>query len=205
MNEREKMLKGLIYDASDKELEEQRILARQTSIAFNNTSEYQKDKRYNILKELLGAIGENVEMYPNINFDYGCNTYIGDNCYFNFNCTILDCAEVRFGNNVFVGPNCSFLTPVHPLLASERNFREDENGKKYVLEYCKPIVVEDNVWFGGGVIVNPGVTIGHDTVIGSGSVVTKDIPSGVIAAGNPCRVIREITEDDRVLTSEILI
>lgn len=198
MTEREKMVAGLLYDPSDIELENQRNIARQRSIDFNRTNENQKEERIEILKSLVGHLGENVEIYPNINFDYGCNTYIGTNCYFNFNCTILDCAEVRFGNNIFVGPNVSFLTPIHPLLSSERNIRVEENGRKYLLEYCKPINIEDNVWIGGDVTVNPGVTIGHDTVIGSGSVVTKDIPSGVIAAGNPCRVLREITEADRI-------
>ena len=143
-------------------------------------------------------MGENVYINQNINFDYGYNTYIDDNSYFNFNCTFLDCAEIRIGKNVFVGPNVSFLTPVHPLLAKERNINIDENGNKYILEYCKPINVGDNVWIGGGAIVNPGVSIGNDTVIGSGSVVTKDIPSGVVAAGVPCRVIREITESDSI-------
>lgn len=198
MTEREKMVDCLIYNPSDEELEKIRTFARQSSAKFNNTDDTEKEKRQEILKKLLGSIGDNVQMYPYINFDYGCNTYIGDNCYFNFNCTILDCAEVRFGNNVFVGPNSAFLTPVHPFLARERNFKEDKNGKKHIVLYSKPISIEDNVWFGGGVIVNPGVTIEHDTVIGSGSVVTKDIPSGVIAAGNPCRVIREITDEDTI-------
>lgn len=137
-------------------------------------------------------------MYPNVRLDYGCNTYIGSNCYFNFNCIFLDCAEIHVGDNVFVGPNVLFLTPIHPLLAEERNRRVDRDGHIHLFEYCKPIEIESNVWIGGGAIVNPGVTIGHDSVIGSGSVVTKDIPSGVIAAGVPCKVIRKVTEEDKM-------
>lgn len=198
MTEREKMVGCLLYTPTDEELERLSTFARQSSAKFNNTDDTEKEKRQQILKDLLGSIGTNVQMSPYISFDYGCNTYIGNDCIFNFNCTILDCAEVRFGNNVLVGPNSAFLTPVHPYLSRERNYKTDENGKKYILLYSKPINIEDNVWLGGGVTVNPGVTIGHDTIIGSGSVVTKDIPSGVIAAGNPCRVIREITEEDTV-------
>jgi maltose O-acetyltransferase len=198
MTEKEKMLSGKLYKTSDEELVKQRDLARNVSALYNQTTEDQKERRQEILKGLLGSMGEGVEIFPSVQFDYGCNTYIGDNCYFNFNCTFLDCAEIRIGNNAFIGPNVSFLTPIHPLLARERNVQVDENGQNYMMEYCKPITVEDNVWFGGGVTVTPGVTIGHDSVIGAGSVVTKDIPPGVIAAGLPCRVIREITEQDSI-------
>jgi len=198
MTEREKMLSGKLYKTSDEELVKQRDLARNASSRYNSTTEEEKKERQEILKGLLGHLGEGVKIFPSVQFDYGCNIYIGDNCYINFNCTFLDCAEIRIGNNVFIGPGASFLTPVHPLLAEERNVRVDENGQKYMMEYCKPITIEDNVWFGGGVTVTPGVTVGHDTVIGAGSVVTKDIPSGVIAAGVPCNVIREITEQDRI-------
>ena len=111
----------------------------------------------------------------------------------------MDCAEIRLGDNVFVGPNTSFLTPIHPLLARERNIRIAPDGHTYLLETCRPIMVESNVWLGGSVTVMPGVTIGHDTVIGAGSVVTKDIPSGVVAVGNPCRVLRKITEEDSLI------
>lgn len=198
MTEREKMLNGKIYNTSDPELLKQREFARITAFKYNNTTEEQEQLRQQILKELLGSLGENVKISPLVQFDYGCNTYIGNNCYFNFNCTFLDCAEIHIGNDVFVGPNTLFLTPIHPMLAEQRNMKKDKNGIIYMEEYCKPIVIEDNVWFGGGAIVNPGVTIGHDSVIGSGSVVTKNIPSGVLAAGVPCKVIREITEEDRL-------
>lgn len=197
MTEKGKMLLGKLYNASDIELSKQRILARQAADRFNRTDELEVSKRQEILENLLGSIGSGVEIYPNVRFDYGCNTYIGNNCYFNFNCIFLDCAEIHFGDNVFVGPNVLFLTPVHPLLSEERNRRVDNNGQIHLFEYCKPIKIESNVWIGGGAIVNPGITIGHDSVIGSGSVVTKDIPSGVIAAGVPCKVIRKVTQEDK--------
>lgn len=198
MTEKEKMLSGKLYDTSDTELENLRDIARDASEKYNRTSESEKVGRRKILEELLGAFGAGSEIYPTVKFDYGCNTYIGDRCYINFNAVFLDCAEIRLGNDVFVGPNVSFLTPIHPLLARERNIRTAADGHFYMIESCKPITVEHNVWIGGSVTIMPGVTIGHDSVIGAGSVVTKDIPSGVIAVGNPCRVLREITEADRV-------
>ena len=124
---------------------------------------------------------------PPFQCDYGYNIEIGENFFANFNCIIVDCAKVKFGNHVFIAPGCGFYTAGHPLDVSQRN---------QGLEYAYPITVGDNVWFGGNVSVLPGVTIGSNTVIGAGSVVNFDIPSGVIAAGNPCRVIREITEED---------
>lgn len=198
MTEKEKMLNGFLYDTSDGELVHQRDMARDASERFNRTMESEKEKRLKILKGLLGGIGEDTEVFPTVKFDYGCNTFIGSGCYINFNAVFLDCAQIRLGNNVFVGPNVSFLTPIHLLLARERNLRTAADGHKYMMEYCLPITVEDNVWMGGSVTVMPGVTIGHDSVIGAGSVVTKDIPSGVIAVGNPCRVLRKITEADSV-------
>ena len=196
MTEREKMLSGEWYDTSDPWLVSQRNIARDVSEQYNRTSESEIEMRRSILKGLLGSIGEYTEIYPTVKFDYGCNTYIGARCYINFNAVFLDCAEIRLGNDVFVGPNVSFLTPVHPLLAKERNVRIAPDGHHYMIETCRPITVEDNVWLGGDVTILPGVTIGHDSVIGAGSVVTKSIPPGVVAAGNPCKVIRKITEND---------
>lgn len=198
MTEREKMIGGRWYDTSDPWLAARRDFARDMSEKYNRTLESEWGKRREILEALLGSVGDDVEIYPNIKFDYGCNTYIGHRCYINFNATFLDCAEIRLGNDIFIGPNVSFLTPVHPLLAAERNVRTAPDGHHYMIESCRPITVEDNVWIGGGATVLPGVTIGHDSVIGAGSVVSKDIPPGVIAAGNPCRVIREITQDDAI-------
>ncbi len=198
MTEREKMLSGLLYNPSDPELIRQRDMARNMAAAFNRTAEEEKSKRREILKALLGSMGEWTELYPNVQFDYGCNTYLGSRCYVNFNATFLDCAEIRLGDDVFVGPNVSFLTPIHPLLARERVLRLTPDGQPYTKEACNPISVGDRVWIGGNAVILPGVTIGRDTVIGAGSVVTRDIPAGVLAVGNPCRVLREITEADKM-------
>lgn len=121
MTERENMLSGLLYDPSDPELSRRRDVARNLAAAFNRTTEEEKETRQKILKQLLGSLGEWTELYPNVQFDYGCNTYLGNRCYVNFNSTFLDCAEIRLGDDVFVGPNVSFLTPIHPLLARERS------------------------------------------------------------------------------------
>ena len=198
MTEREKMLAGLWYDPSDPELCRQRDHARDRAEEFNRTTESEKEKRQKILKALLGSMGQYSEIYPYVKFDYGCNTYLGDRCYINFNATFLDCGEIRLGSDVFVGPNVSFLTPIHPLRAEERNVRFAPDGHPYTLEACKPILVEDRVWIGGNVVILPGVTIGDRCVIGAGSVVTKNIPAGVIAVGNPCRVLRKVEESDRI-------
>ena len=182
MNEKEKMLNGLLYDASDKTLLDERIKSKTLCQEYNSLSPTDKDKKQSILKELLGKTGKNFLIEPSFYCDYGYNIKLGENFYSNHNLVILDVAEVTFGDNVFIGPNCGFYTPEHPLDTETRN-----KG----LEYAKPIKVGNNVWFGGNVAVLSSVSIGDNTVIGAGSVVTKDIPSNVIALGNPCRVIRE--------------
>ena len=148
------------------------------------------------MHEILGTCGEDAYMEPDIRFDYGCNTHTGKNFYANYNCVILDVAEVRIGDDVMFGPNVTIATPVHPLLARERKMRTRADGSKYDLEYAKPITIEDGVWLAAGVTVTGGVTIGAGAVIGAGSVVTRDIPAGVVAAGVPCRVIRKLSEED---------
>lgn len=199
MTEREKMLSGQLYDPSDEELVRLRRRAFRLVEQFNRLQKEDTADQREILLALLGGIGENVTFRAAVRFDYGCNTYIGDNCYFNFNSVFLDCAPIHIGSNVMAGSGASFFTALHPLLAEERNVRTDETGRRYNLEYAKPITVEDDVWLGGGVIVNGGVTIGRGAVIGSGSVVTRDIPPGVLAAGVPCRVIRPVSEADRMM------
>lgn len=198
MTEKEKMLKGFIYDTSDPELVKLRKIARDIARKFNNTTEDEVEIRKSLLKEVLGKIGEGTEINPDIKLDYGCNIYIGDRCYINFNSVFLDCAEICLGNDVFVGPGVSFVTPIHPMISSERNARLKNDGSYYMLEYAQPINIGDNVWICSNVTILPGVSIGSNTVIGAGSVVTKDIPSNVLAVGNPCRVIRNITEQDKV-------
>ncbi|MDE7213760.1 MAG: sugar O-acetyltransferase, partial [Anaeroplasmataceae bacterium] len=140
-----------------------------------------------IIKNLFGSTKEHFYLEPSIKMDYGFNIHIGDHFYANFDCVFLDVAPIIFGDHVYIAPRCCFYTAGHPIAAEVRNTD---------LEYGYPIRVGSNVWFGGNVVVNPGVTIGSNVVIGSGSVVTKDIPSNVVACGNPCKVIREITEED---------
>lgn len=155
---------------------------------YNNLSPDKIEERKALLKEILGKTKENFWIEPYFWCDYGYNIEVGENFYANHNVVMLDAAKVTFGDNVFIGPNCSFYTPQHPL---------DVETRIKGLEYAFPIKVGSNVWFGRDITVLPGVTIGGNTVIGAGSVVTKDVPSNVIAAGNPCKVIREITEQDK--------
>lgn len=184
LSEKEKMLQGKIYDANgDSELIQERKYAKSQCFTFNQLPPDEADKSHDILKSLLGKTGSTFEILPTFNCDYGYNIELGENFFSNHNLIILDCAKVTFGDNVFVAPNCAFYTAGHPIDATERN-----KG----LEFAYPITVGNNVWIGGNVCVMPGVTIGDNTVIGGGSVVTKDIPSNVIAVGNPCRVIKSI-------------
>ena len=194
MTEKEKMLANQLYDPSDAELVQLRRLARNKMMEFNHLNDDELPKRKEILQSILGHLGKDSFIETGLLLDYGCNTYIGNDCFINYNCTILDCAKVVMKDNVFIGPNVSLYTPLHSLIAKERNMRTDATGRKFDLEYCKPITIEENVWIAGNVIINPGVTIKKNSVIGSGSVVTHDIPEGVLAAGNPCKVIREITK-----------
>lgn len=198
MNEQQKMLSGKIYDPSDKELEKKRMKAHRLSKDYNNTYEDEWEKRKEIIEQLIPNMGENTYLLGPIQFDYGVFTTFGKNCFANFNFTVLDCCPVTIGNDVFFGPNCSIMTPLHPFISDERKMRVKEDGTLYDLEYAAPIIIEDGCWLASNVIVCGGVTIGKGSVIGAGSVVTRNIPSGVFAAGNPCRVIREITSEDSI-------
>lgn len=187
-SEKDKMLAGKIYDANyDQELVAARVDAKELCYDFNHARPSEEAKRQGIIRQLLGRTGNQFEITGPFYCDYGFNIEIGENFYANHNLVILDGAKVTFGDNVFVAPDCGFYTAGHPLDVERRN-----KG----LEYAKPITVGNNVWFGGGVKVMPGVTIGDGAVIGGGSVVTKDIPANMIAFGNPCKPIREITEAD---------
>ncbi|MCM1010081.1 MAG: sugar O-acetyltransferase [Fusobacterium sp.] len=189
MDEKQKMLSGLIYDGNyDEALKQERILCKTLCHKYNNLAPDNVEERKSLLQKLLGSVKENFWIEPPFWCDYGYNIEVGENFYSNHNLVILDPNKVTFGDNVFIGPNCSFYTPQHPLDAETRN-----KG----LEYAFPIKIGNNVWLGGNVTVLPNVTIGDNVVIGAGSVVTKSIPANVIAAGNPCRVIREITEKDK--------
>lgn len=182
--EREKMLAGELYNALDAELVAGRAKARDLCWALNKTLEAEQDERRRILTELIGRGGDSVWMQPPFYCDYGANISLGERVYFNFNCVVLDVCPVKIGDFTFFGPGVQILTPLHPLNAELRR-RE---------EFGKPIEIGSDVWVGGGALILAGVRIGSRSVIGAGSVVTRDIPEGVIAVGNPCRVLREITE-----------
>lgn len=184
MSEKEKMLAGEMYDANyDKELIKERENAKEVCYDYNNLRPSKIEERRELLKKLLGKTKENFLIEQPFVCDYGYNIEIGENFYANHNLTILYANKVKFGDNVFIAPNCGFYTAGHPLDAETRN-----KG----LEYAKPIEIGNNVWIGGNVIVLPGVKIGDNAVIGAGSVVNKDIPANVVAVGNPCKVIKEI-------------
>ncbi len=186
--EKEKMLAEGLYNAGHLSLVEERRRARQLTRLFNQTTEEQKTYRVELLKQLFKQTGEKLYIEPTFKCDYGKNITIGENFYANFDCIILDVAEVEIGNNVLFAPKVGLYTASHPIDATVRN-----SG----LELGKRIKIGNNVWMGANASVNPGVTIGDNTIIGSGSVVTKNIPANVIATGNPCKVIRSITEEDQ--------
>ena len=189
MTEREKMEKGYLYDANyNEEIIKEREKAKDLCFEYNNLKPSDIDNQRAIMSKLLGKTKGNFYVTAPFYCDYGYNIEVGENFYSNHNLVILDGGKVTFGDNVFIAPNCCFSTAGHPLDSEQRN-----KG----LEFAYPITVGNNVWFGAGVIVLPGITIGDDVVIGAGTIVNRDIPSGVIAAGNPCRVIREITEEDK--------
>lgn len=188
MTQKEMMLSGMLYNSRDKELQEDAKRSRRITRLFNNTTEEQGSYRTELLKELFGRTGEHIHIEPPFRCDYGSNTYIGENFYANFDCIILDVAEVNIGNNCLVGPRVCIYTPVHPYDAEIRAIG---------IEMGKPVTIGNSVWIGGNAVINPGVKIGNNVIIGSGSVVTRDIPDDVIAAGNPCRVIRPITKEDK--------
>lgn len=188
MTEKEKMLMGKPYLAFDEELLRERQYAKEILFEFNSLSPKEIEKRNVIIKKLFGKVNDNFFIEPPFRCDYGYNISIGKNYYANYNCIILDCALVTIGDNVLFGPNVSIFTAGHPIYFETRN-----SG----LEYALPVIIGNNVWLGGGVIVNPGVNIGDNVVIGSGSIVTKDIPANSLAVGNPCKVMRQITEKDK--------
>ncbi len=199
MTEFEKMVSGRLYDPNlDSSCQPIALKARKLCQLYNSVPADDFDRRAAILKELVPSQGKNLYLQGPIQFDYGVNTTFGDNCYANFNLVILDCAPVRIGNDVFMGTGVSLLTPVHPFLPSERNQRGNGAGVLSDREYAKPIEIGSNCWIASNVTVIGGVKIGDGCVIGAGSVVTRDIPSGCLAAGNPCRVIRKIGPEDSV-------
>ena len=185
--ERDKMLAGELYDALDPDLVRDRDRARDLCQTLNATRESDREIRRHILLQLFGKGGDTVWMQPPFYCDYGSNIELGERVFFNFNCVVLDVCPIKIGDFTLFGPSVQILTPVHPLEARLRRKQE----------YGKPIEIGSDVWVGGGALILPGVRIGSKTVIGAGSIVTRDVPEGVFAAGNPCRVIREITEEDQ--------
>lgn len=199
MTEHEKMLAGKIYDPFVEGMPEERTKAHRLSQLYNLTSDTDVEIRKAILDELMPNKGEGVYLQGPIHFDFGVNTYMGNGSYANANLTVLDICRVTIGDNVFMGPNVSLLTPLHPLCHEDRNpFFNEKTGLFTEKEYGAPITIGDNCWICGNVTVCAGVTIGEGCVIGAGSVVTRDIPPYSVAYGNPCRVARKITEKDRL-------
>jgi len=186
-SEREKMLAGELYDPMDPDLVEGRNRARDLCQLLNATREAEQEQRRTMLKELFGRGGDTVWMQPPFFCDYGINIELGERVFFNFNCVVLDVCRVTIGDFTLFGPAVQILTPMHPWNAIQR--RQQEFGK--------PVEIGSDVWVGGGAMILPGVRIGSRSVIGAGSVVTRDIPEGMFAAGNPCRVLREVDEGDR--------
>ena len=178
------MLAGEMYDPLDPELLAARTRARDLCQDLNATRETETEPRRRILRDLFGSGGDTVWMQPPFYCDYGTNIELGERVFFNFNCIVLDVCPVRIGDFTLFGPAVQIYTPLHP-------FNPDRRRRE---EYGKPITIGSDGWVGGGAIILAGVTIGSRAVIGAGSVVTRDVPEGVLAAGNPCRVIRAITE-----------
>jgi maltose O-acetyltransferase len=181
--EKEKMLAGELYDALDKQLSDERLQTRLLMKQLNDTREDETESRTEILKQLIPHAGPGLWLQPPFYCDYGTNIIIGEKVFFNFNCVVLDVTYVTIGSRTLFGPNVQLYTATHPI-----DYKERASG----LEYAKPIKIGEDCWIGGSVVVCPGVTIGDRSVIGAGSVVTKDIPADVFAAGNPCKVVRAL-------------
>jgi maltose O-acetyltransferase len=182
---RERMLAGDPYIADDPVLAEESAAALDLMAAYNATSARQRPLRRQLLETLLGAIGEDTEIRPPLYVDYGAHLTVGARCFANFGLVALDVAAITIGDDVQIGPNVQLLTPTHPV---------EPEPRRQKWEAAEPIVIGDNVWLGGGVIVLPGVTIGGNTVVGAGAVVTRDLPANVVAVGNPARVVRSLEQ-----------
>ena len=181
--EKEKMIAGELYESADTELREERMRSKELIYDYNHIRPSELKAREKIIRELFGSVGKGFLIEQPFHCDYGYNIRVGENFYANMGCGILDCAPVTIGDNVMLAPNVNIYTAGHPLDVEQRNAG---------VEYAYPVTIGNNVWIGGNVTIVPGVTIGDNSVIGAGSVVTKDIPANVVAMGNPCRVVREI-------------
>ena len=186
---KDRMLRGELYLADDPVLVAGMARAQALFERFNATGADERDERARLLRELLGSIGADVVIRPPFRCDYGTNITIGAGTFVNYGCLLLDCAPITIGAACQIATNVQLLTPTHPI---------EPGARRAGWEAAEPITLGDNVWLGGGVIVCPGVTIGADSVVGAGAVVTRDLPAGVVAVGNPARVLREIGDGDRV-------
>lgn len=188
MTIRGKMKNGMLYQDMGEGLPEERLRCKELVYDYNNTRPSEEQKRLEILKELLGDVGKDPWIEPPMRFAYGNRTHIGDNFYANFNLVVVDDIDVYIGNNVMIAPNVTITPTGHPV---------DPDTRRGGTQFSIPVTIGDDVWIGVGAIILPGVTIGKNSVIGAGSVVAKDIPENVVAVGNPCRVLRKITERDK--------
>jgi maltose O-acetyltransferase len=191
---KQRMLRGELYRADDPELRADALRAQALLAEYNATLHDEHALRDRLLRELLGEVGDGVSVRPPFRCDYGSNISIGAGTFLNFDCILLDVAPIRIGAACQLATRVQLLTPTHPI---------DPEPRRLGWEAAEPITIGDNVWLGGGVIVCPGVTIGDDTVVGAGAVVTRDLPGGVVAMGAPARVLREISERDRVTTPSL--
>ncbi|MFP7485063.1 maltose acetyltransferase domain-containing protein [Priestia filamentosa] len=182
-SEKEKMLAGELYQSDDMELGEERKKARKLLKIYNDNIEMSDEEKGEILRELFGSGGEHANIEPPFRCDYGYNIHIGKNFFMNFECVLLDVCEIRIGDNCFIAPGVHIYTATHPLDPHERNTAG---------EYGIPVTIGNNVWIGGRAIINPGVKVGHNVVIASGAVVTKDVPDNVVVGGNPARIIKKL-------------
>lgn len=196
MREEEKILSGILFNPGDPELKALKLRSHRLSAEYSRSDEAETEYRSRLLRQLLAAFGEGSFLQGPMFFHYGCHTRIGKRCFFNYNLTIQDDAPVTIGDDNNFGPNLTIVTPLHPMLPDERKQMLDGNGCPKRFCYAKPVRIGNDCWFGANVVVCPGVTIGDGCVIGAGSVVTRDVPPLSFAAGNPCRVIRPITEAD---------
>ncbi len=188
MTTREKMRKGMLYTDMTEGLEEERINCKELIYDYNNTRPREADKRKELLKKILGNCGENIFIEPPLRMAYGKNTHIGENFYSNFNLVIVDDIEVYIGDNVMIAPNVTITATGHPI---------DVETRRTGAQFSKVVNIGNDVWIGSNVVILPGIKIGNGSIIGAGSIVTKDIPENVVAVGNPCKVLREITDRDK--------
>ena len=198
MTEERRIFRGELFASEEPELIEKKQKAHYLSQCYNQFFETDTAERTDILKKLLGSLGEDSQMLGPVFFHYGSHTRIGKGCFMNFNFTVQDDAYVTIGDHCLFGPNVTIVTPLHSMLGSERQNLKCNDGKERFLCYAKPVTIGNDCWFGANVVICPGVTIGNNCVIGAGSVVLKDIPDNSFAAGVPTRVIREITEKESI-------